>query len=149
VIVGLAPAVKTPNFSPIFFAENISEIIALVPGPGAVVVVPLEQELSGLLVEGRLRVGHDEEALDGQQNVFQALPKEKSQVKHFKYPNRRAEESVDIFFCKHHIWLLLPIWLTRFVRLNGMPEEPALKNMLKGLFTQVVKTLSCNVARQN
>ena len=36
-------------------------------------VVPFEQQLSGFFVQGRLRVGNDEKAFDGQQDVFQAL----------------------------------------------------------------------------
>ena len=48
-------------------------------GSGAVVVVALQQKLSGFLVEGRFGVRIDQQTLDGEKDVFQTL-KEKLQI---------------------------------------------------------------------
>ena len=42
-------------------------------GSCAVVIVTLEQKLSGFLVQSGLGIGHDEETLDGEKDVFQTL----------------------------------------------------------------------------
>ena len=52
-------------------------------GSGAVVVVTLEQQLSGLLVQRRLRIGDDQETLDGEQNVLQTLKKSQHMLEAF------------------------------------------------------------------
>jgi len=41
-------------------------------GPGSILLIILEQQLSGLFVEGRLGVGHNQKTLDRDQDVLDA-----------------------------------------------------------------------------